>query len=781
MGKEHTMATYVGQPLKRFEDPRLVQGQGTFVDDLQLAGMLHAVVLRSPHAHARLLAIDTAAARALPGVVAILTAAELAGAVRDIPPRHTPELEGVPVPEHPVLARQKVCYVGQPVAVVVAQSHSVAEDARELVRVEYAPLPPLLDPVAAAQDNALPLHTTFGTNVAMRLRIGRGDLQAAFAQADGIIRERYEVPRLAPAPLECRGLVARYEAATQCLTLWASTQVPHKVKRYVAQLLHQPPREVRVIAPDVGGGFGQKVEIWPEDIALSYLAIQLAQPIKWIEERRENMLAYHGRGYSAEVEAAARRDGTILGMRFRIFADVGAYFLNATSGPPVNAAHRVAGPYAIPVMAVECLSVMTNKPPTGPYRGAGGPEGAFFMERTIDLIARQFSLDPTEVRRRNFIAPDAFPYTTATGLTYDSGNFHPALDKALELAEYASVRQAQKARSAAEPLLGVGLATVVKASGGRGEMRRGTALVRVLPSGQVQVYTEVSPHGQGTATTFAQIAADALGVQPEDVQVLHGDTDMLPSGQGTFASRGLTIGGSTMYAGLQQARQKMARLAAHLLDCRPEDVAFRDGRVWSAHHPEQSLAFAAVAAAAQQRDILPPDMEVGLEFPVQFTLADNPFGFGAHVVVVEIDRDTGALRIVRYVAVHDCGRVINPKLLEGQVYGAIAQGVGPALGEMMYYSPEGQPLTGSLLDYPLPHARDMLAIRTAILETPSPTNPLGLKGVGELPTVACTVAIVNAALDALAGTKVRHLDAPLTAEKLWRAVQEIPPVCSAIP
>jgi carbon-monoxide dehydrogenase large subunit len=425
-------------------------------------------------------------------------------------------------------------------------------------------------------------------------------------------------------------------------------------------------------------------------------------------------------------------------------------------------------------MEVECLSVMTNKPPTGPYRGAGGPEGAFFMERTMDLIARHFSLDPAAVRRHNLIAPDAFPYQTATGLTYDSGQFNLVLDKALELAEYARVRQEQQERSADAPLLGIGLATVVKASGGRGEMRRGTALVRVQASGLVQVYTEVSPHGQGTATTFAQIVADTLGVRPEDVQVLHGDTDMLPSGQGTFASRGLTIGGSTMYAGLQQARQKMARVAAHLLDCQPADVQFQEGRVFSSGRPDASTAFAAVAAAAQQREMLPPDVEAGLEFPVQFTLPENPFGFGAHVVVVEVDRDTGALRIVRYVAVHDCGRVINPKLLEGQVYGAIAQGLGPALGEMMVYSPEGQPLTGTLLDYPIPHARDIPELRTAILETPSPTNPLGLKGVGELPTVACTVAVVNAALDALAGTSVRHLDAPLTAEKLWRVLQGMP-------
>ena len=399
------MATYVGRPLKRFEDPRLVTGQGSFVDDLRLPGMLHAVVLRSPHAHARILSLDAAPARALPGVAAVLTASDIAGAVRDIPPRPTRELEGMQVPEHPVLARDKVCYVGQAVAIVVAQDRYIAKDALDLLRVEYEPLPPLIDPVAAAQDSTTPLHAEFGTNVAMRIHVGRGDLQAAFAQADCIVRERYDVPRLAPAPMECRALVAHYEPAEQRLTLWASTQTPHKVKRYVGLLLHQPPREVRVIAPDVGGGFGQKVEIWPEDIALSYLAMRLAQPIKWIEERWENMLAYHGRGYSAEVEAAARRDGTILGMRFRIIADVGAYFLNSSPGPPVNAAHRVAGPYAIHTMDVECLGVLTNKPPTGPYRGAGGPEGAFFMERTIDLLARELGLDPAEIRRRNFIPP----------------------------------------------------------------------------------------------------------------------------------------------------------------------------------------------------------------------------------------------------------------------------------------------------------------------------------------------------------------------------------------
>ena len=352
---------------------------------------------------------------------------DLADAVGDIPPRPTPELAGVRVPEHPVLARHKVCYVGQPVAIVVAQERYLANDALELIRVTYQPLPVVLDPVIAAQDGAVLLHAEFGTNVALRLREGRGDVATSFARADHIVRGRYEVPRLSPVPMECRGLIAQYQPETQHLTLWASTQVPHRLKGYLGRVLRQMPRELRVIAPDVGGGFGQKVELWPEDVALSYLAMQLERPVKWIETRRENLLAYHGRGYNADVEAAVQRDGTILAMRFRIFADVGAYYLTSTAGPPINAMHRVAGPYAIPDMEVECLSMLTNKPPTGPYRGAGGPEGAFFMERTIDLIARELHLDPAAVRRRNFVPPEAFPYTTATGLLLRLGQFPAGL------------------------------------------------------------------------------------------------------------------------------------------------------------------------------------------------------------------------------------------------------------------------------------------------------------------------------------------------------------------
>ena len=542
--------SYVGQSIKRFEDPRLLTGQGTFVDDLHVPDMLYAVVLRSVHAHAYLRRLDPAAARRLPGVIQVLTAQDLVDKVKDIPPRPTPELEGVAIPEHPVLAREKVCYVGQPVAIAVAHDRYLARDALDYIEVDYQPLPPIMDPWEAAQEGSIPIHEALGSNVAMRIREGRGDVQAAFAQADAIVRGRYDVPRLSAAPMEGRGLLAQYQPEADLLTLWVSTQVPHRLKNSVQRLLMRPPRQMRVIAPDVGGGFGQKVETWPEDIALSYLAMELGRPIKWVEERWENLLAYHGRGYAAEVEAAVQRDGSILGMRFRMVADVGAYFLTATAGPPINAAHRVAGPYAIPTMEVECLGVMTNKPPTGPYRGAGGPEGAFFMERTIDLIAHELNLDPIEVRKRNFILPKAFPYRTATGLLYDSGDFLPAFERALELAEYHSFRQQQRTRESQQSLIGIGVATVVKASGGRGDMKTSQARVSIEPTGQIKVYTEVSPHGQGTETTFAQIAADELGVRVEDVQVLHGDTDMLPAGQGTFASRGLTIGGSAVYMGL---------------------------------------------------------------------------------------------------------------------------------------------------------------------------------------------------------------------------------------
>jgi carbon-monoxide dehydrogenase large subunit len=766
--------SYTGQPFKRFEDPKLIAGRGSFVDDIQLSGMLYAAILRSPHAHAQIKRIDAAGARELPGVVTVLTGDDTAGVLQDVPTRAMTgdwSMDEMKPVEQPVLAQGKVCYVGQPVAVVVARDRYLARDALELIQIDYEPLPPLLDPMAALQQEATPIHQEIGTNLGLRVYHEGGNLAAAFAQADRIIQQRYHVPRLAPVPMETRGVAAHYQPEEDLLTVWNSTQAPHRIRRYLAPILKRPESRMRVIAADVGGGFGEKGCLFPEDIAVPYLSLSLARPVKWVADRQENMLTFHGRGHTVDVEAAVKHDGSILGMRVRIVADLGAYFLLSTPWVPFLASHRIAGPYKTPAMSVEVLGVFTNKPPTGAYRGAGGPEAAFCMERTVDLIAKDLELDAAEVRRKNFISSDAFPYTTPTGVTYDSGDYQRGFDRALELAEYSHwIERAQQRRDSDGPLIGVGLATVVKASGAYGDYRTDSAQVRIAPTGHIVAYTGVSPHGQGSATTFAQIVADELGVSPAEVEVLHGDTAIFPAGGGTGASRGLTVGGSALYSVLQQARRKLSRIAAHLLHCSAEDIAIQAGQVFHRHALEQTMPFAAVAAAAYDQAILPPGVEAGLEFSGTYTLPGNPYAFAAHVAVVEVDRESGEIRIVRYVAVHDCGRIINPKLVEGQMYGGIAQGLGQALTEGFVYSPEGQPLTGTLLDYPVPKATELPPLILDTMETPSPTNPLGVKGIGELPTVATPVALVNAVMDALSSVGVRHIDTPLTGEKIWRAL-----------
>ncbi|MGH8064764.1 MAG: xanthine dehydrogenase family protein molybdopterin-binding subunit [Candidatus Entotheonellia bacterium] len=766
--------SYTGQPLKRFEDPRLVTGRGAFVDDIHLPDMLYAAVLRSPHAHARIRAIDVSAARHLPGVATVLTGEDTEGVLKDVPTRAmagdwlVDEMKPV---EQPVLAKRKVCYVGQPVAIVVAQDRYLARDALERLQVDYQVLPPLLDPMAAMQEDAIPIHQAVGTNLGLRVSHEGGDLAAAFTQADRIIRQRYHVQRLAPVPLETRGVAAHYQPEQDLLTVWNSSQAPHRVRRYLAPLLKRLESRVRVIAADVGGGFGEKGCMFPEDVAVPYLSLILGRPVKWVADRQENMLTFHGRGHTVDVEAAVKYDGSILGMGVRIVADLGAYFLLSTPWVPFLASHRIAGPYRTPAMRVEVLGVFTNKPPTGAYRGAGGPEAAFCMERTVDLIAQELNLDPAAVRRKNFISPDAFPYTTPTGVTYDSGDYERGFERALELAEYGRWRErAQHPQGSEGPLIGVGLATVVKASGAYGDYRTDSAQVKIDPTGHITAYTGVSPHGQGSGTTFAQIVADELGVNPAAVEVRHGDTAIFPTGGGTGASRGLTVGGSALFSVLQEVRHKLSRLAAHQLHCSAEDIAFQGGRVFDRHKPKQTIPFADLAAAAYDEATLPPGVAAGLEFSGTYTLPGNPYAFGAHVAVVEVDRESGDVRIVRYVAVHDCGRIINPKLVEGQMYGGIAQGLGQALTEGAVYTPDGQPLTGSLLDYAVPKAAELPPLILETMETRSPTNPLGVKGIGELPTVATPAAIANAVMDALSSVGVRHIDTPLTAEKIWRAL-----------
>jgi carbon-monoxide dehydrogenase large subunit len=540
----------------------------------------------------------------------------------------------------------------------------------------------------------------------------------------------------------------------------------------LATLLNRPEHAVRVIAPDVGGSFGVKDCIFPEDVLIPWLALRLKQPVKWVEERRENMLAYHGRGMTLRIEAAVRQDGAILGMAVQVVADIGAYFLMTTASAPLNAVRRITGPYHIPALSVELLGVVTNKTPTGAYRGTGSPEAAFCMERTMDLIARDLGLDPAEVRRRNFIPPEAFPYQSAAGLTYDSGDYAQGLERILELVDYSGWRARAQQRTAAEPLLGIGLATFTKSSGASGDHRIESARVTIEPSGQITVSTGISPHGQGNATSFAQIVADALGVQPAQVRVQHGDTGIVAEGEGTSASRGLIVGGSALHSALQEARHALERLAAQLFGCAAEDVCFQDGRVFDCHQPEAQLTLPQLAEAASAAELLPAGVDSGLDFSARYTLPSAPVSFGAHAAVVEVDRDTGAVKILRYVGIHDCGRIVNPKLVEGQIMGGIAQGIGQALTEGMVYSEEGQPLTGSLLDYAIPKAAQMPALVLETIETPSPTNPLGAKGIGSVSTVPPPAALANAVLDALAGFGVRHLDTPLTPEKIWRAMQE---------
>jgi aerobic carbon-monoxide dehydrogenase large subunit len=765
---------YVGQPVKRFEDPKLIMGRGAFVDDIKLPDMLHAAVLRSPYAHARIKSVDASAARNLPGVVAVLTGADIAGVLPDIPTRAmTGEraVDELRPPEHPLLAKDKACYVGQAVAMVVAQDPAVARDAVECIAIDYEPLSPILDPDAAVHSQAPVIHEALGTNVAMRVHQRAGDVEAAFTQADCVIRQRYVVPRLAPAPLETRGVMAHYQPEANLLTVWNSTQAAQRVKHYLSSLLNQPEHTLRVIAPDVGGSFGVKDCIFPEDVLIPYLALSLERPVKWVEERREDMLAYHGRGMSLDIEAAVRGDGVLLGMRVRVVADIGAYFLLTTSSAPFNAVRRITGPYHIPAVDLELLGAITNKTPTGAYRGTGSPEAAFCMERTMDLIAKDLKLDPAEVRRRNFIPPDAFPYQSAAGLTYDSGQYRQGLDRALELLDYAGWREKAGRRKPDEPLLGIGLATFTKSSGAAGDHRIETARLTIEPSGQITVYTGISPHGQGNATSFAQIVADELGVHPSQVRVQHGDTAIVPFGEGTSASRGLIVGGSAVYAVVQEARQTLQRLAGQLLNCAAEEVRFQDGRVFNHQKPEARITFAQLATAAYAGELLPAGVDSRLDFSARYTLPNAPISFGAHAVVVEVDRETGEVKILRYVGVHDCGHIINPKLVEGQILGGIAQGIGQALCEGMVYSEEGQPLTGSLLDYAIPKATDIPDLILDTLETPSPTNPLGAKGIGSVSTVPPPAAVANAVVDALSSFGVRHLDTPLTAERIWRAMR----------
>ncbi|MCY4441088.1 MAG: molybdopterin-dependent oxidoreductase [Deltaproteobacteria bacterium] len=765
----------VGTRVKRREDPRLVQGLSHYVDDLRMADVLQVAILRSPHAHARINGINTDAASALAGVVSVVTGADIGDSVGSVPcAAANPTLR---TPPHPVLAQGEVRYVGEPVVAVVAEDSYTARDALDLIEVDYEPLPAVSDLEKALQPGSPLVHSQWDSNQAFTFECGTGDMDKARAEADVIIKQKIVHQRLAPIPVETRGVVARYFPGEDELTVWSSTQIPHLLRAMLALVLGFPEHRIRIIAPEVGGGFGCKLNVYREEALLAHLAMKLKATVKWIEGRRENIQAtIHGRGQVGTVEAAVKRDGTILGVTYDSLLDTGAYHQLLTPGMPPLTGLMISGSYKIPTLKFTSTGGFTNKVATDAYRGAGRPEATLVIERTMDLIARELDMDPVELRRKNFAQPADFPLPVATGLAYDSGNYQAALDKALEMVGYDDLRAEQKRLREEGRYLGIGFSTYVEicAMGPSAALPAGgweSGTVRMDFTGKATVLTGVSPHGQGEETTFAQIVSDDLGVPIEDIAVLHGDTAVVPNGIGTFGSRGISVGGTAVYMATQQVREKAEAIAANVLECSAEDLEFEDGKFSVKGVPDKGITIQEVALQAHVATKLPAGMEPGLQATSVFEPSNFTFPFGTHICVVEVDTQSGEIEIKKYVAVDDCGKVINPMIVDGQVQGGIAQGLGQALLEEVVYDEDGQLITGSLMDYAVARAEDMPRLEFARTETPSPVNPMGVKGVGEAGTIGSTPSIVNAVVDALAPFGVKHIDMPLKPEKIWRLCQ----------
>ena len=755
----------VGARIKRREDPGLMRGLGQYVDDVKLPEILHVAILRSPHGHARIKSIDTAAARQHPGVVAVFTGEDLRDQISTLPT--TADNPTLRIPKHYVLAVDKVCYVGEGVAAVVAEGRYRARDAIDLIGVEYEPLPAVTDPEKALAPGSPVIHSEWPDNLAFRWEQAQGDVEKAFKRSDRVVKQKLVHQRLAPIAMETRGVIARYLATDKELTVWSSTQIPHLLKTHLAKMLRLPEEQVRVIAPDVGGAFGSKLNVYAEEGLLAWIAMKLGRAVKWIEERRENFRAtIHGRGQVGEVEAAVKKDGTILGLRYKVIADIGAYHQLFTPAIPPFTGLMLSGCYKIPAIAIDVTAAFTNKMSTDAYRGAGRPEATYVIERLMDRIAQELDIDAVKVRRKNFPQPKQFPFKTATGLAYDSGNYQRALDKALRLAGYDKLRREQKKLRRRGRYLGIGVSTYVEICAmGPGFWEYGK--VEVEPSGSVRVFSGASPHGQGQKTSFAQIVADQLGVDLDAIDVIHGDTAVVAKGIGTFGSRATAVGGIAVYQAAEKVREKARDLAAQLFEVDADDLVFSEGRFAVKGVPRKALTIAQIARQSHAAK-LAPDLAADSTFePANFT-----FPFGTHICVVEVEPETGNVEIKKYVAVDDCGKVINPLLVDGQVQGGIAQGLGQALYEEVVYDENGQLLTGSLMDYPLPRAANLPHFELARTETPTPVNPLGVKGIGEAGTIGSTPAAVSAVVNALAPFGVTHIDMPLTPQKIWRVCRE---------
>jgi aerobic carbon-monoxide dehydrogenase large subunit len=773
---------YVGRAMKRVEDPRLIKGLATYVDDLRLPGMLHAILLRSPHAHARITKMDTTAACRMPGVVAVFTGADVNASCGTVP--CASELAGANPPKHTVLAGDRVYFVGHAVAVVVAADPYAARDAIDAIDVDYDPLPAVVDPEQAIKDGSAKTHPDRDSNIAYTHTMAGGDIDEAFRRADRVIAQRIVHQRLTPMPIEPRGVVASYHPGEGTLTLWTSTQIPHLVRTLLPGMIGVAENKLRIVAPEVGGGFGAKLNVYAEEALCAHLAMRLNAPIKWIESRRENAAStIHGRDQIGDYEVAVKNDGTILGLKARTIADLGAYNQLLTPAIPTLTGLVLTGCYRIPAMKLDVVGVYTNKMATDAYRGAGRPEATYLIERLMDIVARELGIDRVEIRRQHFPQPAEFPFATASGLSYDSGNYDAALAKAKELASWDRLLAERTEARAGGRLYGIGVSTYVEicAMGPSKAMPAGGwewGCVRMEISGKVTVITGVSPHGQGQETTFAQIVADRLGVPIDDVVVLHGDTNVAHYGRDTYGSRGTAVGGSAIVMCIDKIVAKAKILAAHLLDSTADRVSFARG-TFSAAGKDKTLGWVDLAGEAYIAKNLPPGLEPGLEASSFFEPGNFTFPFGTHITAVELDPDTGGVTIRKYVAVDDCGPQINPLIVEGQVQGGIAHSIGQVLFERTVYDENGQLLTGEFMDYAIPRAGDIPEYILGSTVTPSPSNPLGVKGVGEAGTIGATPAIANAVLDALEPLGVKHLDLPLTPEKVWRAIQAHQPAALA--
>ncbi len=775
-------AALIGAEVKRREDPRLIRGAGSYVGDLAFPGMLHVSLVRCPYAHAAVGAIDATEALALPGVVAVVSGRDLIDTYEPLPLASSGEGGGGAKSYagrvRPILAVERARHAGEAVVAVVATSPTAAADGAQLVQVDYDPLPAVADPLQAAASGAPLVFADLPDNIDHRRRRQRGEVEAAFAAAHKVVRQRLVSQRLFGFPLEGRAVLAMPDYASGGLTVYTSTQTPHQIRSDLAKVLRLGENQVRVIAPDVGGGFGVKIGIYPEEALCGALALRLKAPVRWVEGRLEHVLATtHGRAQVCEMEAAVQADGTITALRMRITADLGAYPL-APGLPDLTTAMAI-GVYRIPHVDLEATCVYTNTTPVAAYRGAGRPEAAYYIERLVDCVALELGLEPAEVRRTNFIPPEAFPYKTPTGLTYDSGEYDRALSRVLDLSRYSALRQEQAARRktqaagepahAMTPLLGIGMACYVEMCGfGPYE----SAQIKVEPSGTVTISTGISPHGQGTGTTFAQIVADQIGADFERIVFRSGDTATTPMGIGTMGSRSLAVGGGALMRAAAKVRAKASQLAAYLLEVTPEEIELIEGRYCERANPHNSLSLAELARRAYSSK-LPADLDPGLEATDYFRPSELIYPFGAHIAVVEVDVETGVVRLRDYFAVDDCGPRISPLIVTGQIHGGLAQGIAQALLEEVVYDPGGQLISGSLMDYALPRADSFPPFTLGQTETPTHLNPLGVKGIGEAATIGSTPAVANAVIDALAHLGIRHIDLPLRPEKIWQALNSV--------